>query len=75
MPHVRSSVIASVHYDDMTATLFIEFKNGRLYAYTKVPRSAYLQLIKAASVGAYFNRRIRPKYRGTLVRRRRPSRG
>jgi hypothetical protein len=59
---VESSVIARIGYNASSATLHVEFKSGRLYQYFNVPVRVYESLKNAASVGSYFNNRIRPKY-------------
>lgn len=60
---VISKVLKSVGYDEATATLEVEFKNGGLYEYVDVPPEAHSELILAPSKGTYFGDNIRDKYR------------
>jgi KTSC domain len=60
---VSSSSLASIGYDTMTASLDVEFNNGRVYRYFEVPAHAYDRLLTAPSLGAHFNRYIRNSYR------------
>lgn len=64
---VDSSVILAVGYDDGASILEVVFRTGRTYRYFRVPPSAYDALLKANSIGGYFNRKIRPRYRGVEV--------
>jgi lysyl-tRNA synthetase class 2 len=43
-------------------TLEIEFSDGDVYHYLDVPQLVYLQFIRAESMGAFFNERIRDRY-------------
>lgn len=66
--HVDSSVIVTVGYDDSAGILEVVFRTGRTYRYFRVPEKAYDELLHADSVGGYFNREIRPRYRGVEVK-------
>jgi hypothetical protein len=68
---VTSSVIAGVTYDPRTNTLEVEFHTGRVYQYFDVPPTEYDALRQADSVGRYFNRAIRNRYRSREVTERR----
>jgi len=59
---VRSSVIATVGYDDETAVLEVEFRSGDRYRYFAVPPSVHKALLEADSPGAYFNTHISDRY-------------
>ncbi len=65
---VESSVIVAVGYDDSASILEVVFRTGRTYRYFRVPASEYDALVNAESVGAYFNREIRPRYKGVEVK-------
>ena len=65
---VESSVIVALGYDDSSGILEVVFRTGRVYRYFQVPASAYDGLLNAESIGAYFNREIRPRYRGVEVK-------
>lgn len=66
--HVDSSVIVAVGYDDSSSILEVVFRTGRTYRYFRVPQAAFDALVHAKSVGGYFNREIRPRYRGVEVK-------
>jgi hypothetical protein len=62
---VNSSNIKSVGHDKGTNTLEVEF-HGRsvkdptkIYRYSPVTETAYLEMIKADSIGGYFGKNIR----------------
>jgi hypothetical protein len=59
---VSSSVIASVGYAARTRTLEIEFLSGRIYQYLEVRRAIHDALLKAPSLGTFFNACIRDEY-------------
>ena len=56
---VSSSSIASVGFDIALATLEVEFVSGAVYRYFAVPAAVHLQLMGAASMGAFLNRFVR----------------
>jgi hypothetical protein len=58
---VNSAAIRAVGYDGHTLT--VEFHTGRIYDHPGVPYSVYAGLMQAASIGAYYNRHIRGRYR------------
>ena len=58
---VNSSAIRAVDYDGSTLT--VEFHTGRTYDHPDVPYSVYLELMNAPSIGAYYNKNIRGKYK------------
>ena len=59
---VSSSVLRAVGYDGHT--LAVEFRRRRgVYLHAGVPYSVYEGLMRAGSKGAYYNRRIRGRYR------------
>jgi hypothetical protein len=59
---VESSMIKSIGHDGKTNVLEVEFRTGRVYQYFLVPHSVYRELMQAASIGEYFNTRIRGNY-------------
>jgi hypothetical protein len=63
MPLVESSAISFVHYDEVAAELHVLFASGRAYVYYGVPRQVYDAMLRASSAGAFFNSRIRDRYR------------
>jgi hypothetical protein len=62
---VDSTHLASVGYVPETSILEVEFRNGSIYPYFMVPESTVERLLAADSVGAFFNREIRPRHRFT----------
>jgi hypothetical protein len=58
---VNSSAIAAVGYDGYTLT--VEFHTGRIYDHPGVPDSVYREFMNASSMGQYYNRYIRGRYR------------
>jgi len=59
---VSSSAIASAGYAVKTSTLEIEFVSGRIYQYFDVERATYDALLKASSVGTFFNAHIKEEH-------------
>lgn len=64
---VSSSAITGIGYDAATYTLRVWFITGKVYDYRRVPHKVFTGLQQAASVGAYFNRRVKPLYRYSRV--------
>lgn len=64
---VGSSAIASVGYDAPTRTLELEYTSGGVYRYLGVPPREHETLLRADSLGAYVNRRIKPRYRCVAI--------
>jgi hypothetical protein len=60
---VNSSNLASVGYDPVTTILEVEFKNSNVYRYFDVSSTVYRELMSAPSIGQFFNKYIRNKYR------------
>ena len=60
---VVSSNIRSVGYEADIGILEIEFTSGSIYQYFDVPEREYEELMNAASIGKYFNRKIKDNYR------------
>ncbi|WP_186247358.1 KTSC domain-containing protein [Burkholderia gladioli] len=63
---VESSQVHSIGYDAETETLAVRFKDRRngsptsLYHYSKFTHSNFNALHRAASIGAYLHRHIKP---------------
>lgn len=62
MTSVDSSFIASIGYKD--GTLHILFSSGKLYSYSNVPESVYIDFMNAPSHGKYFHAYINSAYVG-----------
>ena len=58
---VNSSAIRAVGYDGSTLT--VEFHTGRVYDHPRVPYSVYEQFMNASSLGRFYNRYIRGRYK------------
>jgi len=64
---VESTALAKIAHDTERAILLVEFRNGTLYQYRKVPRQIYQDLLRADSKGVYFNRHIRNLFQHTIL--------
>jgi hypothetical protein len=59
---VDSTVIRAVGYDG--TNLYVQFHTSeRIYNHPGVPYSVYAELMNASSLGNYYNRHIRGRYR------------
>lgn len=56
---VESTNLSSVGYDQMTATLEIEFNRSGIYQYHGVPLEIYEGLMNSGSKGSYFHENVR----------------
>jgi hypothetical protein len=65
---VTSSELRSVGYELDASVLEAEFHSGEIYQYLDVPAEIVLELLKAESIGRYFNAHIRSKFRFKQVR-------
>lgn len=59
---VASSRIRSIGYDRASHRLEIEFPDASVYTYYGVPHETYIELITAASIGRFFDARIKGAY-------------
>jgi KTSC domain len=59
---LESRTVATAGYDDPSATMELEFVEGRVYRYFVVPRSVFDGLLSADSVGRFFQENIRDVY-------------
>lgn len=64
---VTSSQFKKVKYDSDTETLIITFNNGSKYSYEDVPEKVFLDLIRADSLGSFFIKNIKSKYKFTKI--------
>lgn len=67
---VESRLLAGMAYHQDQTILQLEFRDGAVYQYFKVPRQTYQDLLQAESKGAYFNRHIRNFFRCARLRAR-----
>jgi hypothetical protein len=71
MPHVQSSVMTFVKYDDDACELDITFTGGKTYRYLQVPSEIYDGLLDAESKGEFFNDNVKDAFVFSEVRSRR----
>ena len=67
MVAVNSSNIAQIGHDAEWARLHVQFKNGATWVYQGVESETYEQMLKAESVGKFFNAVIKPHYAAEQV--------
>jgi hypothetical protein len=60
--HVRSRAVRSLGYDEHDWVLQVEFTNGKVYNYFRVPPVELMRLRDGRSIGEYVNRGIKPYY-------------
>lgn len=56
---VQSSNVASVGYDEMSATLEVGFNDGSVYQYFGVPPDVYEGLMNTSSKGSFLNHYVK----------------
>lgn len=66
---VDSKIFKLYAYDPETKTLDVQFHNGKIYRYEKVPPIAFAQMACAASTGAAYNQYIKGQYESRLTRK------
>ena len=59
---LASKAVLSAGYDERTLVLEIEFRSGRVYQYSEVPRGVYEWLLRTPSKGSYVARMINDRY-------------
>jgi len=69
MPHfaVESTTLKSLSYLTERSLLDLEFRDGAVYRFFDVPPGCLEQLLASDSKGAYFNLRIRNRFRHQRV--------
>jgi len=61
--HIKdSSVIKALAWDSEDQTLVINFLTNSVWAYFNVPKNVFKNLLKADSLGSFFNKNIRNTY-------------
>ena len=70
---VDSSHISSAAHDPASKALYVNFKDGSLYAYQGVSPGTYEALMSAKSPGAYFNERVKGQFRSLKIRSAHPK--
>ena len=65
---VDSSNLASIGYDPSNKILEVEFRDsGSVYQYYDVPQDIYDKLENASSIGKFFYKEIRGKFRDKKI--------
>lgn len=64
---VKSSNIKSVGYDPKTKLLEVEFHTGAVHQYEDVSPQKHARMLKAKSIGGYFQVNIRNFHNSTQV--------
>ncbi len=59
---VSSSNIRSIGYDAQAMILEVEFHDGSVYQYYRVPQSVYKGLMSAESKGSYLHAHVKSYY-------------
>lgn len=67
MNKVVSSNIAAIGFSESEQKLRVQFSNGTLYEYAKVPPETYKAMQEAKSIGSFFSFAIRGKFEGVKV--------
>lgn len=67
MVAVSSSNIAAIGHNAEQARLHVQFNSGATWVYLGVERETYEQMLKAESVGKFFNAVIKPHYAAEQV--------
>jgi len=67
MVQFESEFLAAAGHDENSRTLEIHFQNGSQYEYYNVPPDAYLNFIAAPSKGEFYNKHIKPAFRGYKI--------
>jgi hypothetical protein len=60
--HVKSSAVRSMGYDEEDWVLQVEYVNGDVYNYFRVPPQEHRAFVDAPSKGTHVNREIKPYY-------------
>lgn len=65
---VRSSIVESVGYDADDGILEVEFTEGALYEYYRVPQAVFDGLLSSSSPGHFLATQVKDVYRYRRVR-------
>ncbi|MBS7827485.1 KTSC domain-containing protein [Wohlfahrtiimonas chitiniclastica] len=60
---VSSSNVASIAYDENSATLGVKFHSGGTYHYFQVPPAVHANFLNAGSKGTFLHNHIKGHYR------------
>lgn len=56
---VNSSQITHIAHNNWQQTLYIMFKNGKVYSYSPVSKDIFTEMLNSESVGGYFHKHIK----------------
>jgi hypothetical protein len=70
---ILSTLFVSVGYDHPNQQLELEFKNGTVYRYQRVPLDIYRGFISSSSASMYFQMHIEGKFRSRQMNEPDPS--
>ena len=59
---VVSNAVKAIGYHDVTRHLEIEYHNGKVYRYQRVPARVHTKLINSPSIGHYLNLAVKPYF-------------
>ena len=62
-----SAFIKKLTYNYPTKILVVEFNSKAIWAYADISKKSFDEIIKAESVGSYFNKNIRNKKRSVQI--------
>jgi hypothetical protein len=65
---LNSSQIRAVGYDVSSQTLEVEFPNGSIVQYSRVPPEVHRRLMAAPSPGSFFQDRIEDEFTARRIR-------
>jgi NAD-dependent SIR2 family protein deacetylase len=57
-----STVISTMQYDAVSATLRVIYTSGKIYDYKRVPERIYKEMKASGAKGIYLNHHIKGKY-------------
>ena len=64
---VKSVILRSVGYDELTRILEIEFSTGLVYQYSGVPLKIYKDFMHSGEMGKFFSEKVRTQFRTKQV--------
>ncbi len=64
---VKSVILRSVGYDELTKILEIEFSTGLVYQYSGVPLKIYKDFMHSGEMGKFFSEKVRTQFRTKQV--------
>lgn len=59
---LKSEMLKSVGYDPATHEMEVEFADGSVHVYSRVPPKVHKDLMKAKKVAYYFGKKVRTHY-------------